>query len=154
MAALGMMLTRLGFRTTLIMGGAAYVLRYAIFGTFASLPTELVVASQALHGFCFSCFFATAFIYVDRIADIDVRHSAQTVFGIIILGIGPVIAAPTLDFLTKNFKMGDGTLNYSALWYTLAAIALVTTIFVGVVFRDETSGKDGSLATEEEPAVG
>ena len=154
MAALGLMLTRLGFRTTLIMGGMAYVLRYAIFGTFAFLPTEVVVASQALHGFCFSCFFATAFIYVDRIADIDVRHSAQTVFGIIILGIGPVIAAPTLDFLTKNFKMDDGTLNYSALWYTLSAIALVTTLFVGAFFRDETSGRDGSLAAEEEPAVG
>ena len=44
-----------------------------------------MVASQAFHGFCFAFFFAAGFIYVDKLADDDVRHSAQTVFGIIIL---------------------------------------------------------------------
>ena len=100
MAALGWMIKGLGFRVTIALGGFAYVLRYAIFGT-VDLPVEVIIASQALHGFCYACFFAAAFIYVDRIAPEDVRNSAQTVFGIIILGLGPVIAARWSQRCTK-----------------------------------------------------
>jgi uncharacterized integral membrane protein len=64
-------------------GTLAYFARYAVFGT-ESLPVWLIVISQALHGICFAFFFAAAFMYVDRITDKDIRHSAQTVFGIII----------------------------------------------------------------------
>lgn len=139
MAALGYMLTGLGFRMTIVIGGLAYFLRYVIFGT-VDLPIWLIVASQALHGLCFSCFFAAAFIYVDRIADVDVRHSAQTVFGIVILGLGPVLAAPILGFLSSMFRTPEDTLDYTGLWYSLAGIAIVTTILFGLFFRDETAG--------------
>jgi nucleoside transporter len=150
MAGLGLMLTRLGFRATMCIGGAAYFLRYAIFGSAASLPNELVIASQALHGFCFACFFATAFIYVDRIAPVDVRHSAQTVFGIMILGLGPILSAPLLGQLAGVFTPEGGTLNYAGLWYSLAAIAFVTTLALAVFFRDETSGPVEVEVFEEE----
>lgn len=152
MGALGLMLTRLGFRFTMAMGGTAYLLRYLIFGT-TTLPTAVIVSSQALHGFCFACFFATAFIYIDRIAPDDVRHSAQTAFGIIILGAGPLLSGPILSFLTRTFTV-DGELNYSSLWYSLAAIAFLTTAFFVVMFRDETTGPVQAEAVEEEPAVG
>lgn len=141
MAALGMMIKSLGFRITIALGGFAYVLRYAVFGT-VDLPVELIIASQALHGFCYACFFAAAFIYVDRIAPKDVRNSAQTVFGIIILGLGPVIAAPFLGFLSTVFSDEAGVLNYSGLWYTLSGVALVTTVLFLALFRDETQDGD------------
>ncbi|MCH7959711.1 MAG: MFS transporter [Candidatus Hydrogenedentes bacterium] len=141
LAALGWMIKSLGFRTTIALGGFAYVLRYAIFGT-VDLPVEVIIASQALHGFCYACFFAAAFIYVDRIAPEDVRHSAQTVFGIIILGLGPVIAAPFLGFLSTTFSDEAGVLNYSGLWYTLSGVALVTTVLFLAFFRDETQDDD------------
>ncbi|MDP6358448.1 MAG: hypothetical protein QF473_25230, partial [Planctomycetota bacterium] len=69
----------------------AYVARYAIFGT-PSFPLEIIVVSQFLHGVCFSCYYAAAFIYIDAIAEEDIRNSVQTVFGIILLGIGPILA--------------------------------------------------------------
>lgn len=149
MAALGLMLVKLGFRWTIVIGGVAYILRYAIFGAAAHLPTGLVVASQALHGFCYSCFFAAAYIYVDRISPVDVRHSAQTVFGIIILGVGPVVAAPFLGFLAKTFTPEGGTLNYSNLWYTLSGIAVLTTIVFAAMFRDETKRAAEIRVTED-----
>lgn len=107
MASLGYLLKGAGFRFTITLGCLAYVLRYAIFGAAATIPNEFVIASQALHGFCYACFFASAYIYVERIADADVRNSAQTVFGIIILGIGPVIAAPTLGALSQAYSHPD-----------------------------------------------
>ena len=137
MVATGWLLSRFGFRGVIAIGVLAYAARYAIFGS-VFLPVPLIVASQALHGLCYACFFAAAFIYVDRIAEPDVRHSAQTVFGIVILGLGPVLAAPVLQVLSEAFTNEAGVLDYSALWYSLSAMALLTMLAFGALFRDET----------------
>lgn len=145
MFALGMMIKRLGFRWVIFIGAMAYFCRYAIFGTI-TLPLWFIIVSQALHGLCFTCFFAAAFIYVDRIADEDIRHSAQTVFGIVILGGGPVLGGWLLGFLEKLFTPLGGQLDYSKLWYTLACIGLAAAILIATVFQDE--GKDTLKKTE------
>ncbi len=93
MAYLGFFLKRFGFRKVIFLGVLAYAARYAVFGT-VTLPIWIMVVSQAFHGICYAFFFAGAYIYVDKIADEDVRHSAQTVFGIIILGGGPSCRYP------------------------------------------------------------
>jgi nucleoside transporter len=155
MAGVGLLLARLGTRWVITVGAFAYFLRYAIFAT-VSLPAGVIVASQALHGFCYACFFAVAYIYVDRLAEPDVRHSAQTVFGIIILGVGPVLAAPFLGLLANLFAASDGSLDYAALWRTLSAIGLLTAIGFAALFRDETAGArdTGSVAELRREAVG
>jgi nucleoside transporter len=148
MAGVGLLLARLGVRWIITLGAFAYFLRYAIFAT-VSLPAGVIVASQALHGFCYACFFAVAYIYVDRLAEPDVRHSAQTVFGIIILGVGPVLAAPFLGLLADVFVAGDGSLDYAGLWRTLSAIGLLTAIGFAALFRDETVGARSAGAVGE-----
>lgn len=137
MAALGLMLKRLGFRWVIFIGAFAYFARYAVFGT-VDLPLEVIVTSQALHGFCYACFFAAGFIYVDRLATPDIRHSVQTVYGIIILGLGPVLGGYLLGWLENLFRSDDGVWDYSKLWYTLAAIGLGTGLTIAAFFRDET----------------
>ena len=138
MAGIGLFLSRLGTRWVVTVGALAYFLRYAVFAT-TSLPTWVIVSSQALHGLCYACFFAVAYIYVDRIAEEDVRHSAQTVFGIIILGVGPVLAAPFLGLLADLYTPPGGSLDYSSLWMTLALIGLATAVGFAAAFRDETT---------------
>ena len=155
MAGVGLLLARLGTRWVIALGAFAYFLRYAIFA-MVSLPAGVIIASQALHGLCYACFFAVAYIYVDRLAEPDVRHSAQTVFGIIILGVGPVLAAPFLGLLADLFAASDGSLDYAALWRTLAAIGLLTAIGFAALFRDETvAARDaGAVAELRREAVG
>lgn len=133
---LGLLLKRLGFRKVMVIGAAGYILRYAALGT-PGLPIELVIASLGLHGVCFACFYAAGFIYVDRLADVDVRHSAQTMFGIL-LGAGPVIGGWLNGVLAEAFTPAGGELNYTAFWYVLAAIGLVATLVLAALFRDET----------------
>lgn len=140
MAVLGLMLKRLGFRKVLAIGASAYVLRYALFGTTA-LPLGAMVVSQALHGVCFACFIATAFIYVNRLAEDDIRHSAQTVYGIL-LGAGPVIGGWLNGVFGLAATRPDYTVDYSAFWYRLALIGLAATVLVAVLFRDETGDPD------------
>ena len=135
MAYLGFFLKRFGFRKVIFLGVLAYAARYAVFGT-VTLPIWIMVVSQAFHGICYAFFFAGAYIYVDKIADEDVRHSAQTVFGMIILGGGPVIGGWLSGYLQETFTQA-GVFDYSPFWYTLSAVGFVTALFFGVMFREQ-----------------
>lgn len=135
MAFLGTMIARLGFRWVLTIGAACFCLRFLIFG-MASLPKEWIIASQALHGFCFACSFAAAFIYIDRIAPHDARHSAQTAFTLVMLGIGPILGGILSGELQKHFTH-DGRVDYTGIWQVAAMIAGVCTVLLFFLFRAE-----------------
>lgn len=137
MALLGFMLKRLGFRLVITIGAMAYFLRFAVFGT-TGLPTWFIITSIVLHGFCYACFFAAGFIYVERICPKDARHSAQTVFGIIILGLGPALAGPFVKLIEPFTHTETGLVNYSNLWYSLSAVGLLTGLVFFTFFRDQT----------------
>ena len=141
---LGWMLKRLGMRTVLTIGAVAYVLRFLFLGS-TWLPLWAIIASLGFHGICFACYYAAAFIYVDRLADKDIRHTAQTLFGILI-GIGPVIGGWLNGFLAGLCTPAGGKLNYMIFWYTIAAIGVVATVVLAVLFRDE--------AEKHEPTAG
>lgn len=136
MAALGWMLTRFGFRTVISIGAFAYFLRYFIW-SIPAIPVEIQVASQALHGVCYACFFAGAFIYADRIAPVDIRHSVQTVFGIIILGGGPVLGGMLSGILAEHYALAGGGVDYAPLWRVVAIIGLVAAGFFYATFRQQ-----------------
>jgi len=142
LAVLGPVLSRLGFRTVIALGASCYFLKYAFFGT-TQLPLELIVAAQLIHGFSFAFFFAAGFIYVDRLAPPDTRYSAQTVFMMVILGVGPLVAGPLNGWLSERYTPAGGTLDYSLFWYTAAAIGLAATVLVAAGFRDETGAGGG-----------
>jgi nucleoside transporter len=134
MAVLGLALVKLGFRAVITVGALAYFVRYMIW-SFDFLPVPVLVTSQVLHGICYACFFASAYIYTDRVAPPDVRHSAQTVFGILILGGGPVIGGWLSGVLQAQHTLADGTVDFGALWRVVAIIGLVTTAFFVTFFR-------------------
>jgi MFS family permease len=142
MIVLGLMLKRLGFKWVLFIGAMAYFLRYVIFGT-PGLPVEVIVASQALHGVCFACYLAAAYIYVDHLAEPDIRHSAQQVFGLVIGGGGPILGGWLNGRLAHWFAVPGAEpgaaagIDYMRFWYVLAAIGLVATVVLAVLFRSE-----------------
>lgn len=80
-----------GVRKVLTLGILAWPIRYVIF--VIGTPAWLVVASLAIHGFCYVFFFTAAYIYVDTIAPKDIRHSAQGLIAMIILGIGSYLGS-------------------------------------------------------------
>jgi nucleoside transporter len=135
MAVLGLMLVRLGFRSVITIGALAYFVRYLIWSV-PTIPVPLQVASQALHGICYACFFAGAFIYTDRVAPPDVRHSVQTVFGIIILGGGPVLGGILSGWLSARFVLPDGGVDFPALWRVTAFIGLAAAVAFFTLFRE------------------
>ena len=139
MAYLGLFIKKLGFKRVISLGIGAYFFRYLIFGT-SSLPLWLIISSQAFHGFCYAFFFAAAFIYVDKISETDFRHSAQTVFGIIILGGGPVLGGWLSGFLQEAFS-NNNNLNFSSFWYSISLIGLIATLFFITLFKEQLNSK-------------
>jgi len=69
----------------------AWPLRYIIFAIGS--PTWLVIASLALHGFCYVFFFTASQIYVDTVAPRDIRASAQSLIMLVTIGLGMYIGS-------------------------------------------------------------
>jgi nucleoside transporter len=136
MAGLGYLLSRFGFRTVITTGAFAYFVRYLIWSFPEALPVPLLVASQALHGVCYACFFASAYIYTNRVAPPDVRHSAQTVFGILILGGGPVLGGMLSGWLQARYTLLDGSVDFGSIWRALALLGFMSAVAFVTLFRD------------------
>lgn len=79
-------LDHLGMKWVLVLGMAAWGLRYGIFALGRPLP--LIIVALALHGICFDFFFAAGFIHVEQTADPAIRNSGQALFGVLTYGLG------------------------------------------------------------------
>lgn len=155
MVALGPMLTKLGFRRVIVLGAFCYSLRYLVFGLHEQLPLSTIVASQALHGPCFACFYAASFIYVDKVVPNDVKHSSQTIFALICFGLGPLISSQLNVSLGNAFSV-DAGIDYTKFWLAAGAIGLVGVAVLAVLFFDVEAKSDDSpganLQGDEQPA--
>jgi len=71
-----------------------------------------------------------------QVAPVDVRHSAQTVFGIIILGGGPVLGGLLSGYLADSYAQSGGQIDYGALWRVVSLIGLAAAVFFWAFFRE------------------
>lgn len=114
MAFLGFSVKRYGFKATMLAGAAAYVVRCLIFAAAVSLDAPFAVMmtligiGQALHGFCFGCFLAAAYMYVDRVAPADVRGSMQNFYGAFVVGVGLVAGGIIGGWIGELFETLPG----------------------------------------------
>ena len=137
LAILGFLLARLGYKWTLSLARSLMHCGFALFAIATPQTRSLVLFANTLHGLCYGCFFAGAFIYVERIASPDIRHSAQTVFGIIILGVGPVLAGAYnqwLDHLQISSPQGP-VFDYRTFWFIQAAVAVGSMLVLMMLFK-------------------
>ena len=151
LAILGILLAKFGFRWTMVLGAGCFALRYFLFSL--ELPVSAYVSAQLLHGICFGCFYASAFIYVDRIAPATVKHSAQALFGFVMYGVGPLVAGKLNGTLAKAATQGGGQLDmaaYSFYWKWTAIIALVATVLLALLFKDETKDSEPAETKNDE----
>jgi MFS family permease len=91
MMVLGVFLKRFGWRLTMTLGILGHAARFAVFAFFPQY-TWLIIGINVLHGICYAFFFAAVYIFVDYYFPKDVRSSAQGLFNVMILGLGPFFA--------------------------------------------------------------
>ena len=133
MLALGWVLKNLGWRWTMVIGVLGHAARFAVFAFFPEQPPVLAVI--ALHGVCYAFFFATVYIFVDKTFPTDVRSSAQGLFNVLILGVGPFVANSVCGELAGRMKTADGKLDYPAVFQVSMFAALVGALLLAVFFK-------------------
>jgi MFS family permease len=134
MAILGITLKRLGWRTTMILGILGHAARFAV---FAFLPQfkAAVILINVVHGIAYAFFFATVYIFVDEFFPKDVRASAQGLFNLMILGLGPLVAnviGPRL--MGETFKTATGV-DFRSLFLVPLSAAVAAAIILAMFFH-------------------
>lgn len=127
-------LKRYGMRRTLAIGVVAWPIRYVIFAVGG--PAWLVIASMALHGFCYVFFFVAAFIYVDKVAPPDVRASAQSLIAIVALGLGRFLGSLFAGWIQETFTTEAGT-NWTGVFLVPCVLTALCAVAFLLFFRDE-----------------
>jgi nucleoside transporter len=136
MIMLGLVLKRLGWKITLIVGILGHAARFSIFAFFQDLQW-LIIAVQVLHGICYAFYFVTVYIFVDAVFPKDIRASAQGLFNLLILGVGMVVASQVFPRLEAHYRGPDG-IDYQSLFLIPTGLALLGVILLGFFFRPPT----------------
>jgi nucleoside transporter len=133
MAVLGWFLSRMGWKTTMILGILGHAARFSVFAFMPQNQTMIIVV-QVLHGICYAFFFATLYIFIDAAFPKDVRSSAQGLFNLLVLGLGDLAAKWLFIPLQGRLTAADGTVNYKELFLWPTGLALAATVLLVVAF--------------------
>ena len=140
MAVLGLVLKRLGWRTTMMVGILGHAVRFAVFA-LAPMPW-LAVSINVLHGICYAFYFATVYIFVDEFFPKDARTSAQGLFNLLILGVGPFVANFVWPELGARLRTAQGGVDFRTLFLVPAATALFAAVLLLLFFRPPETAKE------------
>jgi nucleoside transporter len=138
------LLVRLGVKRLMIVGMAAWTVRYALFGygNTGSLVWMLYVAIL-LHGVCYDFFFVTGQIYVDQQADIRIRAAAQGLIAFVTHGVGMFVGALVSGRVVQAYASAgaDGVARHAwpSIWVVPAAGAAAVLVLFALAFKS----KDG-----------
>jgi nucleoside transporter len=139
------LISRIGIRKILVLGVLAWPARYIIFAI--GRPSWLVIASLALHGFCFVFFFVAAFIYMDLVAPRDIRHSAQSLITLVTYGfgnfIGSLFAGKVKDYFTV-----DGLTNWTGIFLVPCVLTILCALAFLLFFKDPRAEKPKERPSE------
>jgi nucleoside transporter len=133
MAALGWALARLGWKWTMTIGILAHAARFFVFAI--GDPLWLMVAINVVHGMCYAFFFAAVYIFVDERCPKEARASAQGLFNLVILGVGPFAGSLLWGWLGDVFRTADGSVDFSRLFLAPAVLGLAAAVLMMVAFH-------------------
>jgi MFS family permease len=147
-ALLPALLPKMGLRRTMVVGILAWPIRYIIFALGARMPELrwLVIASLTLHGFCYVFFFTVGFIYVDRVAHVDIRASAQSLIALVVLGVGSYLGSLFTGWIGSLFTNPDTNVTN---WMNVFLVPVVLTVLCAIIFPMLFREKDASSAGVE-----
>jgi MFS transporter, PPP family, 3-phenylpropionic acid transporter len=127
MAAFGWFVRRLGWKWLMVLGALGAGVRVAL---LAAVPTVGVLfGAQVVHGLVIIVTMVAGRILLDRQAPDEIRHTAQGLYAMIVLGggrvagsgLGGLVAAQALE----------------AVFWTAAAAAVVAAVMLAWTLRDE-----------------
>jgi nucleoside transporter len=134
--ALPFFFRRFGFKFTLLIGMAAWSLRYALFafGNAGELVAMLLVGI-ALHGICYDFFFVAGQVYTDARAGERIKASAQGLITLATYGLGMLIGFWVAGMITDRYTLAAGH-DWRQVWLFPAGFAAAVFVAFLLLFRD------------------
>lgn len=148
---------RLGVKRMLLIGMAAWTIRYVLFayGNVGSL-IWMLYAGIILHGICYDFFFVTGQIYVDQRAALRIRAAAQGFLAMVTLGAGQFVGSWLSGMIVQanSFTDAAGTVSHDwrAIWLVPAAGAFGVMLLFALFFKPQAPRKEEATVTEPAPA--
>jgi len=140
-------LARLGVKTTMLIGMAAWSARYVLFAQGDAGPLSwMLYAGILLHGICYDFFFVTGQIYVDQRADPGIRAAAQGFIAFVTLGAGMFIGAWASGAIVEAYTLAGGAHDWERIWMIPAAAAAVILIGFAILFRPGVTPRANAAA--------
>ena len=128
--------SRLGVKKMLLVGMAAWAIRYVCFG-FGNVDAGMwmLYLGIILHGVCYDFFFVTGQIYTDERAGERIRSSAQGMITLATYGVGMLIGFWVAGVVADKYATPDGGHNWKSIWMIPAVIAFVILLLFLLLFR-------------------
>ncbi len=88
MLALPFFIPRVGLKNVLLIGMAAWAIRYFC---FAQPGFSFALVGLLLHGFCYTFLYVASYMYAEKVAPPHLKASAQSMMVFLLLGVGQVL---------------------------------------------------------------
>jgi nucleoside transporter len=133
----------LSVRHILVLGLAAWVIRYALLAHGnAGAGMWMFYLAIVLHGVCYDFFFVSGQLYTDQEAPAHLRSTAQGFITLITYGagmlVGSLLSGGVLDYFSATQPGGGVTRDWGAFWLSSAAGSGVILLLVLFFFRTST----------------
>ena len=131
MYGLSGLLVRVRLKWIFLTGIGFGALRFALF----ALDTKAaLLAGIALHGLCFTLFFITAQLYLEKRIDPQLRARAQALLTLMTAGIGTLAGSIACDFWRRSCQHGAAT-AWPHFWLGLCAVVAAVFVFFAASYR-------------------
>lgn len=135
MLLVGAVMTRFRVKTVLLWALGLSVLRFAM-SAHAGVTNSISwhIAGVALHGVCYTFYFITAQVFLDRRVAPGLKGQAQGLLAMVSSGLGPLVGAAVCGWLRVRCVTADGQ-GWALFWGVLAAMIAVCFAIFAVFYR-------------------
>ncbi len=135
MLLVGSLMLRFRVKTILLWALGLSVLRFGMSAyAGASRSINWHIGGIVLHGMCYTFYFITAQVFLDRRVDPGLRGQAQGLLTLVSGGLGPLVGALICGWLRNHYVTADGN-GWMAFWSILAAMIALCFIIFAVFYR-------------------
>ncbi len=145
MLLLPLFFKRFGLKITLLVGMAAWAVRYLLFAYGDSgQGAWMLLLGILMHGVCYDFFFVSGQIYTDIKAGEKIKSSAQGLITLATYGLGMFIGFWLAGNIYNKFQLADGAHDWRMIWVIPAGIAFVVLLSFALVFKNEKISSEPS----------